>query len=46
MHADDNSDTDAQYAELELADSTVIYDRGNHRAWLQSDSAVGAEAMT
>jgi len=46
MQTDDTTDTDAQYAELELVDSTVIYDRGNHRAWLQSDSAVGAEAMT
>jgi hypothetical protein len=41
----DDITTDPQCAELELTDSVVIYDRGNHRAWLQSDDAVTAEQM-
>ncbi|MFC7132775.1 MULTISPECIES: DUF7331 family protein [Salinibaculum] len=46
MEQDDTTaDDEAQYAELELSDSTVIYDRGNHQAWLQSDGAVEARAM-
>jgi hypothetical protein len=41
----DDTPTEAQCAELELANSFVIYDRGNHRAWLQSDDAVAADTM-
>jgi len=26
-------------------EETIIYDRGNHRAWLQSSQAVSVEAM-
>jgi hypothetical protein len=33
-------------AELRLADGLVIYDRTNHRAWLQSDETVDPTAMT
>jgi hypothetical protein len=36
---------DGRYAHLETADQLVIYDRENHRAWIQSDAAVAAAAM-
>ena len=45
MEQDDTTADEGKYAELELSDSTVIYDRGNHQAWLQSDSAIEARAM-
>ena len=39
--------TDARYAALDLAGGeTVIYDRDNPLAWLQSDGAVRVSSMT
>lgn len=35
----------ARYADLDLNDETVIYDRENHRAWIQSDASVEVTAM-
>ncbi|WP_424017833.1 DUF7331 family protein [Halorientalis pallida] len=29
-----------QFVELDAAEGVIIYDRHNHRAWLQSDGAV------
>lgn len=47
-HAPDNDgtvdDSERRFAELTLGDDElVIYDRENHRAWLQSDVAVQVE---
>jgi len=35
----------ARYADLDLDDEVVIYDRENHRAWIQSDASVEVTAM-
>lgn len=45
MESADTTDQEEQYAELDVGDSTVIYDRANHRAWLQSDGAIACDAM-
>jgi hypothetical protein len=45
--AEDRDTTDDSYAALQVAaDAMVIYDRENHRAWVQSDLAVGIEEMS
>jgi len=36
----DVAEQDERFAELEAGDGVIIYDRQNHRAWLQSDGAV------
>lgn len=37
---------EGEYAALHVEDeSLVVYDRGNHRAWIQSDLAVGLDWM-
>jgi hypothetical protein len=36
---------DHRYAQLAVGDQVVVYDRHNHRAWVQSDAAVSAESM-
>ncbi len=42
---DDVSDV-GEYAALHVEDvAMVIYDRGNHRAWVQSDLAVALDGM-
>jgi len=35
----------ARYADLDLDGEVVIYDRENHRAWIQSDAGVEVTAM-
>ncbi len=45
MQQDDTPTPTVQCAELELVDSTVIYDRTNHQAWIQSDDVVDPTAM-
>lgn len=37
--------SDHRYAQLAVGDQVVVYDRHNHRAWVQSDAAVSAESM-
>ena len=34
-----------RYAQLEVGDQLVIYDRQNHQAWVQSDALVSVESM-
>jgi len=34
-----------RYAQLDVGDQLVIYDRHNHQAWVQSDAAVSVESM-
>ncbi|WP_201287779.1 DUF7331 family protein [Salinirussus salinus] len=36
---------DQRYAQLEVGDQVVIYDRQNHQAWVQSDAAVSTDSM-
>jgi hypothetical protein len=44
--AEDREGTDDSYAALQVADDAmVIYDRENHRSWVQSDLAVGLDGM-
>jgi len=38
--AEDVASGDDRFAELETGEDVVIYDRQNHRAWLQSDDSV------
>lgn len=44
MSVEPLDDTDGRgedrFAELDTSEGTIIYDRANHRAWLQSDDAV------
>lgn len=41
----DGPSPDHRYAQLAVGDQVVVYDRQNHRAWVQSDAAVSAESM-
>jgi hypothetical protein len=34
-----------RYAQLEVGDQLVVYDRHNHQAWVQSDAAVETDSM-
>ena len=34
-----------RYAQLDVGDQLVIYDRQNHQAWVQSDAAVSTDSM-
>ncbi len=34
-----------RYAQLEVGDQLVVYDRQNHEAWVQSDATVSVESM-
>lgn len=45
MESADSTEAEERYAELDVGDSVVIYDRQNHRAWLQSDGAVACTSM-
>lgn len=36
----DVAEQDERFAELEAGDGVIIYDRQNHRAWVQSDAPV------
>jgi hypothetical protein len=33
------------YAQLDVGDQLVVYDRRNHQAWVQSDASVRVESM-
>ena len=47
LPATHESHADGRFATLDLADGeTVIYDRDNPRAWLQSDDAVSVSGMS
>jgi len=43
---DEERSTPAErYASLSAANAYIVYDRENHRAWLESDRSLSVEAM-